>query len=148
MSSHFITLGAACSLLYQCGLELEALFENHDICSGVMTETLTLEHVIYERRALVQLLPSALQLANGQRDAHSCLISSLPPTSGLSFPVPDKSHFSSDSDADAVELDDILALAAAVYVFIKLNLSQQQGYPRTLTQTAYSSRRASYPAAA
>ena len=45
----------------------------------------------------------------------------------------DLAHVWSDSDADASELDDILALAAAVYMFVKMHLPQQR-YSRTLPE--------------
>ena len=40
----------------------------------------------------------------------------------------------SGSDSDVIESDDILALAAAVYMFIKLHLSPQHRYPRSLPE--------------
>ena len=44
------SFGAACFLVYQCGLELETHFGDHGVCSGVITDFLALESVIYERR--------------------------------------------------------------------------------------------------
>ena len=59
----------------------------------------------------------------------------LPPhTSEFSLQVLDLKHVWSHRDSDVIELDDILALIAAVYVFIKLNISPQQRYPRTLPE--------------
>ena len=89
-------------------------------------------------RSHYRLLP-ALQLANRQRCARflSDLVvaSPFPPhTSEFSLQVHDLTHVWSHSDSVVVELDDILALAAAVHVFIKLNLSPQQRYPRTLSE--------------
>ena len=63
----------------------------------------------------------------------------------LSFPphtlqVLDVTHIWSGSGSDVMRPDDILALAASVYMFIKLHLSTQQRYPRTLHElcTAFS----------
>ena len=77
-------------------------------------------------RSHYRLLP-ALQLANRQRGARflSDLVvaSPFPPhTSEFSLQVHDLTHFWSHSDSVVVELDDILALAAA------------ERYPRTLTE--------------
>ena len=126
-----VTLVAACSLMYQCGLELETLFEDHSVCS------LSLDPAIYERRALVQPHLFALQFTNRQRGARflSDLVVTfalLPHTSEFSLQLLDLTRVYSDSDV--IDLDDILALIAAVYVFIKLNLSPQQRYPRTLPE--------------
>ena len=46
--------GAACSLTHQYGLDLEAVFEDHGVCSGVITDSFALERVLYGRRALAQ----------------------------------------------------------------------------------------------
>ena len=39
-------LGAVCSLMYQLFLEIEALFEDHGVCSGVITDSLVLERAV------------------------------------------------------------------------------------------------------
>ena len=39
-------LGAVCSLMYHLFLELEALFEDHGVCSGVITDSLVLERAV------------------------------------------------------------------------------------------------------
>ena len=41
--------GSLLSLMYQCGLELEILFEDQGVCSEVITCSLSLERAIYER---------------------------------------------------------------------------------------------------
>ena len=109
------------------------------MCPGVTTDSLALERVLFGRRALVQPLPSALQMANRQKGAHflSDLVvaHALPPhISGFTLQILDLIHIWSGSDSDVLELDDILGLAAAVYVFIKRNLSSLQRYPRTLSE--------------
>ena len=127
--------GAVCSLMYQCGL----LFEDHGVCSGIIADSLALKSAIYERRALVQPLPSALQFATrarGTRFFSDLVVTSAfrPHTSKFSLQVLDLTHVWSHSDSNVSEHDDILALTAAIYVFIKLNLSPQQRYPRTLPE--------------
>ena len=84
-----------------------------------------------------QPLSSVLQLANRQKGAQylsdldvACAVP--PDTSGFTLQIFDLTRIWSDNDSDVIELDDILALAAAVYMFIKLYLSTQQRYPRTL----------------
>ena len=52
LSCPLAPFGAACSLMYQHVLEHEALFEDHGVCSGVITGSLALERVVDERRAL------------------------------------------------------------------------------------------------
>ena len=68
-------LGAACCLMYQHVLELEALFEDHGACSGAITDSLVLKRVVHKQRALAQPLPTALQLGNRQK-GHLCFPSS------------------------------------------------------------------------
>ena len=70
-------------------LELEALFENHGVCSGVITDSLAIEVVLYEQRAFAQPPPSALQLVMG---SVSCLTSLLLVLSHL---TPVNLHFKS-----------------------------------------------------
>ena len=43
------------------------LFEDHGICSGVITDSHVLERAVYEQRALAQPLPSASQLDNREK---------------------------------------------------------------------------------
>ena len=83
--------------------------------------------VIYERRALFQPLPSALQFASRHRCAFflSDLVvaHAFPPhTSGFALQILDLSHIWSASDSDVIEPDDIL------------HLSLQQRYPLTLPE--------------
>ena len=71
---------------------------------------------ICRRCALVQPPPSALQLGNRRKNARL---------------LTDLAHTWSDRGNNDIDLSDILALAAAVYMFIKLDLSlPQQLYPR------------------
>ena len=117
--------GAACSLTYQYVLELEGLFENHGVCSAAI---LVLERMLHERRALVHPLPSSLQLANRQKEAHFLtdlvVAYTFPPhISGFVLPIFDLTQVWSGSDSEVIEPDDILALAAAVFMFIKNSLS-------------------------
>ena len=58
--------------LLMCGhvVELEALFEDHGVCSGDIADSLALERVLYEQRALAQPFPSALLLVNRHKGVH------------------------------------------------------------------------------
>ena len=55
-----------------------------------------------------------------------------PHVCGSTLQILDLTRSWSDNDAEVIMLDDILALAAALYMFIKLNPLPQQRYPRTL----------------
>ena len=55
-------LGAVCFLMHQ-----QILFEDHGVCSGVITDSLVLERAVCEPRALVQPLLTAVQLGNRQK---------------------------------------------------------------------------------
>ena len=121
--------------MYRHFLELEALFEDHGVCSGVIIDSLALDRVLYEQRTLAEPLPSALQLVNRQKEVHFlsglAVAYAVPPhTSEFTLQIPDLTHIWSGSNSHVIELDDILALAAAVYMCITLHLSLQQRYPR------------------
>ena len=58
----------------------------------------------------------------------------LPRTNEISLQVFDLTDVWSHSDSNVIELDEILALTATFYMFIKLNLSPQQRYPHTLPE--------------
>ena len=64
-------LGTACSLMCQHVLELEVLCEEPGVCSWTITDSLDLERVVHEQRALAQSLPTALQSASRQRGVRS-----------------------------------------------------------------------------
>ena len=58
-----------------------------------------------------------------------------PPITGeLALQVFDLPHIWSSSVSNVIEPGDVLAVAAAVFMFIKLHLSPQQRYPRTLPE--------------
>ena len=57
-----------------------------------------------------------------------------PHASGFTLQVLDLAHIWSDSDTDVIDLDDTLALSAAVHMFIKLNLLPGQRYLHTLPE--------------
>ena len=94
------------------------------------------------RRALAQPLPSASQLANKQKGAHFLsddlvLAHVCPPqTCGFTLQFLDLPHIWSGNDSDVIEPEDILALAAAVYMFIKLYLSPEERHPHTFPTVA------------
>ena len=60
-------------MMYEHALELEVLFEDHGVRSCTITDSLDLERVVCEQRALAQPLPTALQLADRQRGVHFLL---------------------------------------------------------------------------
>ena len=116
------------------GLELETFFEDDGVFSRVITDSLSLERALYERCALVQS-HQPHSWPTGKGVLVSCLTAFPPPhTSGFTLQILDLAHIWSDSDADVIELDDILAVAAAVYMFIKMNLLPLQRYPSTLPE--------------
>ena len=129
-------VGLVLSLMFQGDLELESVFEHHGVCSEIITDSL--ERAIYEWCALVQPHPSALQLANKRKSSRllSDLVAVFPPhTSGFALQVLDLTHSWSDRNADVIDLNNILALTAAVYMFTELNPSlPQQRYTRTLPE--------------
>ena len=99
--------GAAGSLTYWHVLELEALFEDHGVWSGVTTDSPALEWP-NEQGALAQPLPCALQLADRQKGAHfsSALVVAYafpPHTSGFTLENLDLTHVWSGGDSDVVE---------------------------------------------
>ena len=55
-------------------------------------------------------------------------------TGEFALQILDLPHVWSDGDSDTVGSDDLLALAAVVYMYIKLHLSPQQRYPRNLPE--------------
>ena len=117
--------GAACSLMYQYGLELEAPFE--DPRRIFWSQTLR-----PRAGGLAQPLPSVSQLANRQKGAH--FLSDL--LLAHAFPhhtiILHLTHIWSCGESDVIEHDDILALATAVYS--SNYVSPQHRYPRTLPE--------------
>ena len=93
-------LGAACSLMFRHVSELEALFLE--------------PQVLVNRHKEVYFL-SDLAVA----------FAFTPHTGEFTLHFLDQTHIWSGSGSDVIEFDDILALAAAVYMFIKLHLSPQ-----------------------
>ena len=126
--------------MFQGDLELEPVFSDHGVCSEVITDSLALERAIYGRCSLVQPPPSASQLANRRKNARLLTdlvaVFALPPhTSGLALQILDLAYTWSDSDAGDIDLSNILALTAAVYMFIKLDPPlPQQRYAGTLLE--------------
>ena len=121
------------SLMLQGDLECESIFRDNGVCTEVIADSIALERAIYGLCALVQPPPSASQLANRRNNAR--LLTDLVAvfalslhTGGFAFQVLDVAHTWSD-------LGDILALTAAVHMFIQLNPPlPQQRYPRTLPE--------------
>ena len=124
---------------HQHVLELEVLFEDHIVCSGVITDSLVLECVVHGQRALIQPLPTTLQLDNRQKRLHLLLNLAVTyafpaHTSEFAFQILDLTHVWSNRDSGIVDSDDLLALDAAVYMYIKLHLSPQQRHPHSLPE--------------
>ena len=104
------------------------------MCSAVIADLLTLERAVYRRCAPGQPPPSVLQLANRRKSARlgTGLVAAvaLPPnTGGFTLQVLDLAHVWSDRGDSDIDLSDILALAAAVHIFMKLNPPLPQGTP-------------------
>ena len=114
----------------------------------VPAHPLVLECVVNGQRAVIQPLPTALQLDNRQKRLHLlvnlAVTYAFPAhTSEFSFQILDVTHVWSNRDSGVVDSDDLLALDAAVYMYIKLHLSPQRGWlpwPTTHVETwnAYS----------
>ena len=80
--------------MFQGDLELESVFEDHGVCSEVITGSI-LNRAIYGRGA--QLPPSSLQLANRRKSARllcdRIAVFALPPhTDGFRLQVLDLAH--------------------------------------------------------
>ena len=153
-SCPFAPLGLhALSLMFPGGLELDALFEDHGVCSAVIAGSLALERTIYRRCALVQPPLSALQLANRRKSALllTDLVAAfaLPPlTGGFTLQVLDMAHTWSDRSDNDIDLNDILALVAAVYMFIRMDpcMAAAATVSPRASRTAHRSCRASHQA--
>ena len=124
--------------MHQHVLELEVLFEVHSVCSGTITHFVDLERVFYDQRALAQPLLTVRQLGTRQKrvqlltwSQHLCLPSSHQWICTLN-PRPDPNW--SNRDSGIIGFDDLLALAAAVYIYIKLHSSPEQRYPHGLSE--------------
>ena len=65
----------ALSLVFLGDLELDALFEDHEVCFAVIADLVILERAIYRRCTPGQPLLSVLRLANRQKCA--CLLTEL-----------------------------------------------------------------------
>ena len=120
---------------HQHVLELEVLFEDHIVCSGVITDSLVLECVVHGQRVLIQTQPTALLLDNRQKRLHLLLnlaVTYVFPahTSEFAIQILDLTHVWSNRDSGIVD-NDLLALDAAVYMYIKLHLSPA-AYPNYL----------------
>ena len=101
--------------MHQGDLELDTLLEDHGVCSGVIADSLALEWTVHERSDL----------------AAACAFP--PHVCGFTLQI-DLTHSWSDNDAEVILLGDILALAAAVFMFMKLHPLPQQRYLPTLPE--------------
>ena len=105
----------------QHALELEGLFEDHGACSCTITNSLDLEHVVYEQRAVVQPPPTAQQLTR-QRGVQFLLdltvTCALPAQiSEFALQFIDLAQIWSNGMTGTIEYDDLLTMAAAVFIF-------------------------------
>ena len=116
--------------MYQRVLEL-VLFEDHAVCSGAIPDSLVLERVVYERRALMQSLREVPQLDNRQNGAQSLfdlVVKNAFParTNEFALEILDMTHVWSNRDSGINDSDDLHALAGAVHRHTKLHISPQQ----------------------
>ena len=130
-------LAAVCSLMHQRVLELEVLFEDHGVCSCTITDSLVLERVVHEPRALAQPQPAALELGNNQKGVQFQLDLTVTfafpaHTSGFALQIFGLTHVWSNSDSCIIDFDHVLATAAADYIYIKLHFSPQRRYLHSL----------------
>ena len=128
------------SLMFQGGLELESVFEDHGACTEVITDSFAFERAICGRCALVR--PTSISLTAGQQAKECspldrpryCLC---PPASHQRVcpsQILDLAHTWSDRGDDDIDLSDILALTAAFNMFIKLDPAAATTAPRTLPE--------------
>ena len=108
------------------------------MCTEVITDSLALERAISRRCALVQPLPSSSQLANKRRArflSDLAVAYAFPPhTGGFTLQVLDLTHTWSDRGDDVIDLKDILALTAAVYMFIERSKGTPARFPNSSLQ--------------
>ena len=89
------------------------------------TDSLDLEHVVYEQRAMVQPPPAVIQLASRQRGVQFLLdltiTYSFPAqTSKFALQITDLTQIWSNELTGIIEYDDLLAMATTVHIYIKL----------------------------
>ena len=124
--------------MYQHALELEVLFEDHSIRSCTITDFLVLERVVHKQQALPQPLLTAQQLTNRKKRSSVSTRSQSHlriATSEFALEVIDLTQVSG-----TIEFDDLLALTAAVCVYIKPQFTPRKRYfcslPEQLTAFA------------
>ena len=126
----------ALSLMLLGDLKLDALVKDHAVCSAVIAHLQILERVVYQQCTLGQPPLSVPQRTNRQNvrsllDRPGCRRRSPHQTGGFTLQQLDLAHtWSERSDTD------ILALAAAVYMFTKMDdgWARQPRYPRALPE--------------
>ena len=128
-------LGAACSLMYQHVLEVEVIFDDHGVCSCTGTDSLVLERVVYEQRALVQPLPAALLLADklwGIQFLLDLTVTCAFPThtSEFALRIFDLTQVWSNRGPGIIEFDDLLALDGSRLLLFNLHFTQEK-HPRS-----------------
>ena len=127
--------------MFRGALVLESVFEDHGVCSEVITDLFSplIEQFMSGVPWFSHFHQPCSWLA-GERVLVSCptLLPFLPShrtPAGLLFKSWNWYTLWSDSDAEVIELNDILALAAAVHMFINLNRPlPQQRYSRRLPE--------------
>ena len=126
--------GATCSPMDKHALEGEVIFEDHGVCSCTITDSLDFEREVHEQRALAQPPPAAPQLTNRQRGVQF----PLDLTIICAFPARTSAFALTqvwfNGTSGVIEYDDLLALAAAVNIYIKPHFAPQQMNPRSLPE--------------
>ena len=134
--------------MFQHFLKLEVLFEENGVYSGVITDSLILNHTVHGQNTVNQPLPTAPQLGNRQKGIQLLLGLTVPcafpaQTSEFALQIFDLTHVWMTRGSGIIDSDDLLALAAAFYMHIQVHLSPQQRYPRSLPELLTACRSAS-----
>ena len=139
-------------------LELEDLFDDNSVSSYTVTHSLNLERQVCTQRAFLQAPPAVSHVTHRQRGARLLralvVTGTLPPqTCEFTLQVIDVTQGWSNAVAERINHTDLLAMVAAVYVFVELRYTPKQRYLRSLCQgleafAALLSRRSLYAAPA
>ena len=103
-------------------LQIDALFEDHEVSCTVIEDMVTLERAVYQRCTPRQLPPSGIQKFNRRkcvRFLQDLVAAAVLPPHSADFPpqLLDFAHARSERRDNDIHIFDVLPLAAAVYIF-------------------------------